>query len=330
MSTISRMPVLFLIEHYSDDSHINVGTGVDLSIHDLAEKVGHAVYPDAELVFDTSKPDGTPRKVLDVSKLRSLGWSPTVGLDDGLASTYRGSLINNPLRSSFAGSMRFPRLQAELPSLRHHDTRIRIALHIGIAMNYRGSHDCSYARDLLDPHRVIRRVRLLGGSPAVRCRTTSRTDRSLSSHQPVGPRPRLSQRLGVGAGGGSGPPRRGCGGGSRGVIQVNSIWQNGRTAPTRPTRRGRCSRLEAIGSRHRGSTPGMDVVSGRRRRRTQPPRCPRPVPPRVERLILPHARRHRTSRSREGRPRLSSSVEFKSTSTPATPTDPDLRRSLGP
>ncbi len=80
---------LYLMEHYSDDSHINVGTGVDLSIRKLAETVRDVVNPDAELVWDASKPDGTPRKLLDVSRLRALGWSPTIELDDGLRSTYQ-------------------------------------------------------------------------------------------------------------------------------------------------------------------------------------------------------------------------------------------------
>ena len=80
---------LFLMENYSDDSHINVGTGADLSIRQLAEQIRDVVYPEAELVFDHSKPDGTPRKVLDTSRLRSLGWSPRIELGDGIASTYR-------------------------------------------------------------------------------------------------------------------------------------------------------------------------------------------------------------------------------------------------
>jgi GDP-L-fucose synthase len=80
---------LYLMEHYSDDSHINVGTGVDLSIRDLAETIREVVNPDAELVWDTSKPDGTPRKLLDVSRLRALGWSPRIELRDGLTSTYQ-------------------------------------------------------------------------------------------------------------------------------------------------------------------------------------------------------------------------------------------------
>ena len=79
---------LFLMEHYSDDGHVNVGTGEDLSIRELAETIRTVVNPDAEIEWDPSKPDGTPRKLLDVSKLRALGWSPTIDLVDGLRSTY--------------------------------------------------------------------------------------------------------------------------------------------------------------------------------------------------------------------------------------------------
>ena len=79
---------LFLMEHYSDESHINVGTGVDLSIRELAEKIRDVVNPSARLVFDDTKPDGTPRKVLDVTRLSDLGWSPAYGLDAGIRSTY--------------------------------------------------------------------------------------------------------------------------------------------------------------------------------------------------------------------------------------------------
>jgi GDP-L-fucose synthase len=80
---------LFLMEYYDEEGHINVGTGEDCSIRELAELVRDIVYPEAELVFDATKPDGMPRKVLDVSKLRSLGWSPTIDLDDGIRSTYQ-------------------------------------------------------------------------------------------------------------------------------------------------------------------------------------------------------------------------------------------------
>jgi GDP-L-fucose synthase len=64
---------LFVMQRYSDDRHLNIGSGTDLSIRELAEKVRDVVYPQAELTFDTTKPDGTPRKVLDVTRLRELG-----------------------------------------------------------------------------------------------------------------------------------------------------------------------------------------------------------------------------------------------------------------
>jgi GDP-L-fucose synthase len=80
---------LFLMDNYEGTDHINVGTGQDCSIRTLAELVRDIVYPAAELAFDIGKPDGTPRKVLDVTKLRSLGWSPSIGLEDGIRSTYQ-------------------------------------------------------------------------------------------------------------------------------------------------------------------------------------------------------------------------------------------------
>ena len=79
---------LFLMDHYSDAGHVNVGTGVDLTIRELAEAVRDLVHPGGELVFDTSRPDGMPRKVLDVSRLAELGWAASTSLADGLASTY--------------------------------------------------------------------------------------------------------------------------------------------------------------------------------------------------------------------------------------------------
>ena len=94
---------LFLMENYSDDSHINVGTGVDLSIRELAEKVRQIVNPSASLRFDTSKPDGTPRKVLDVSRLRNLGWSPSHDLDSGIRSTYEWFLDQQSAHASLRG-----------------------------------------------------------------------------------------------------------------------------------------------------------------------------------------------------------------------------------
>lgn len=80
---------VFLMGHYSGAPHINVGTGEDLSIRDLAEMVRAIVYPGASLVFDTSKPDGMPRKLLDVSRLHALGWRHRVSLREGIETTYR-------------------------------------------------------------------------------------------------------------------------------------------------------------------------------------------------------------------------------------------------
>jgi GDP-L-fucose synthase len=79
---------VFLMERYDEAPHINVGTGEDLSIRELAELVRSIVYPHAGLTFDTSKPDGMPRKLLDVSRLHALGWRHRIGLRDGIASTY--------------------------------------------------------------------------------------------------------------------------------------------------------------------------------------------------------------------------------------------------
>ena len=94
---------LFLMEHYSDESHINVGTGIDLPIRDLAEKVRDIVCPDAVLRFDTSKPDGTPRKVLDVTKLRNLGWAPSIDLDTGIRTTYQWFLDQQAAHADLRG-----------------------------------------------------------------------------------------------------------------------------------------------------------------------------------------------------------------------------------
>jgi GDP-L-fucose synthase len=79
---------VFLMEHYGEAGHINIGTGEDLTIHDLALLVRDVVYPRASLTFDTTKPDGAPRKLLDVSKLHALGWRHTIALEQGIRSTY--------------------------------------------------------------------------------------------------------------------------------------------------------------------------------------------------------------------------------------------------
>lgn len=79
---------LFLLENYSESAPINVGTGNDLTIKKLAQLIQKIVYPAANLVFDTEKPDGTPRKVLDVSRLHSLGWQHSFDLEAGVRNAY--------------------------------------------------------------------------------------------------------------------------------------------------------------------------------------------------------------------------------------------------
>ena len=80
---------VFLMRRYSDARHVNVGTGEDLTIRELAELVRDVVHPSARLVFDRTKPDGPPRKLLDVTRLRGLGWTHTIALGDGIRETYR-------------------------------------------------------------------------------------------------------------------------------------------------------------------------------------------------------------------------------------------------
>jgi GDP-L-fucose synthase len=85
---------LFLLEGYSAPGPINVGSGTDLSIRELAEMVREVVGFEGELAFDASKPDGTPRKLMDVSKLERAGWQAKIGLRDGIESTYQWFLEN--------------------------------------------------------------------------------------------------------------------------------------------------------------------------------------------------------------------------------------------
>lgn len=80
--------LVFLMNHYSDESHVNIGTGEDLSIHDLALTVKEVVGYQGEIVYDSSKPDGTPRKLLDVSLLHRIGWHHQVGLRQGIEAVY--------------------------------------------------------------------------------------------------------------------------------------------------------------------------------------------------------------------------------------------------
>ncbi|MGN6647143.1 MAG: GDP-L-fucose synthase [Cytophaga sp.] len=80
---------MFLMETYNDKGFVNVGSGVDLSIKELATLVKEVVGFEGELVFDASKPDGTPRKLMDVSKIEKLGWKYKIGLKEGITSVYK-------------------------------------------------------------------------------------------------------------------------------------------------------------------------------------------------------------------------------------------------
>jgi GDP-L-fucose synthase len=86
--------VLFLLEKYDSAQTINVGVGEDVSIRQLAELVARTVGYQGELIQDTSKPDGTPRKLLDVSRINTLGWKAGIPLEEGIQETYQWFLNN--------------------------------------------------------------------------------------------------------------------------------------------------------------------------------------------------------------------------------------------
>ena len=88
--------LLLLLEKYDGREIVNVGMGEDLTIRELAEKVKQAVGFSGAIRWDTSKPDGTPRKLLDVTRIRRLGWKPAISVDHGIASTYNWFLQNAP------------------------------------------------------------------------------------------------------------------------------------------------------------------------------------------------------------------------------------------
>jgi len=86
--------LLFILENYSDAPHLNVGVGEDVTIRALAETAAKVVGYRGGFDFDASKPDGTPRKCTDNTRLRALGWAPRIGLEAGIADTYRWFLAN--------------------------------------------------------------------------------------------------------------------------------------------------------------------------------------------------------------------------------------------
>jgi len=81
--------ILYIMNQYKDNEPINVGTGEDITILELSELIKKIVGYDGEILFDETKPDGTPRKLLDVSRLHQLGWKHKTSLEDGLAKTYK-------------------------------------------------------------------------------------------------------------------------------------------------------------------------------------------------------------------------------------------------
>ncbi|MBT3556971.1 MAG: GDP-L-fucose synthase [Rhodospirillales bacterium] len=87
--------LVFIMQHYSAESHINVGTGDEVTIGELAQTIIDAVGFQGELVFDSSRPDGPPRKIMDSSMLMELGWKPKVSLDQGLRMAYEWYLNNS-------------------------------------------------------------------------------------------------------------------------------------------------------------------------------------------------------------------------------------------
>ena len=89
--------ILFALLHYDSGEILNVGTGTDVTIGELAGMVAEATGFTGRLTFDTSKPDGTPRKLLDVSRFQALGWSASIPLAEGIRSTLEWYLANNPI-----------------------------------------------------------------------------------------------------------------------------------------------------------------------------------------------------------------------------------------
>jgi GDP-L-fucose synthase len=85
---------VFLMCHYDGESHINIGTGEDLRISEIAEMIRDVVYPGSQIIFDSTRPDGMPRKLLDVSRLQQLGWRPKIALRHGIELTYQWFLAN--------------------------------------------------------------------------------------------------------------------------------------------------------------------------------------------------------------------------------------------
>ena len=89
---------IFCMNNYEDyEQHVNIGTGVDMTIKEVAKIVKKVVGYDGDIQWDMEKPDGTPRKLLDVSKINKLGWKYTIEIEEGIKSTYEELLKKHPL-----------------------------------------------------------------------------------------------------------------------------------------------------------------------------------------------------------------------------------------
>jgi GDP-L-fucose synthase len=85
---------LFLMQHYDGEDIVNIGVGEDISIAELAERIKEITGYQGEIVYDASKPDGTPRKLVDTAKINRLGWRACIPLDEGIRRTYQWFLGN--------------------------------------------------------------------------------------------------------------------------------------------------------------------------------------------------------------------------------------------
>ncbi len=94
--------VVFCLDNYDEHQHINCGAGHEVSIRDLAEIVARVVGYTGKIVFDATKPDGTPRKLMDSSRIRALGWAPEIPLEEGISSTYQWYLKNKNADATLA------------------------------------------------------------------------------------------------------------------------------------------------------------------------------------------------------------------------------------
>lgn len=95
--------ILFALENYNDDLHLNVGTGKDISIKDLAQLISNIMNFKGDIIWNTLFPDGTPRKTLDISKFKALGWQPQISLEQGLTSVIEWYLDNLETKSEQMG-----------------------------------------------------------------------------------------------------------------------------------------------------------------------------------------------------------------------------------